>query len=168
MTEIVSQTDPKLIIIDALADFQKHAQQVIEKSKREILLLSTNLDPELFDQNVYADMLVDFVRRDRNSTVKILVKDIRPLIESGHCLLNLARRVSSKVEIRKLLKEPEDENHAFLMGDRKFLLYKHDDKNYQGFVNYNAAPESRSLADEFVYLWEQHSVLDPSLKTFVL
>jgi len=44
----------------------------------------------------------------------------------------------------------------------------HEDQVYNGFVDHEAAQESKSLADEFSYLWDKHSVLDPSLRTMLL
>lgn len=55
-----------------------------------------------------------------------------------------------------------------MIGDRKHLLYMHEDLVYNGFVNYEAAQESKSLADEFTYLWDKHSELDPALRTMLL
>ena len=108
------------------------------------------------------------VRKDRRAHVKVLVKDIRPVVEQGHRILNLARKLSSKIEIRKLLIKPEKDAISYLIGDRRHLLYMHEDQMYNGFVNFEAALESKGLAEEFTYLWDKHSELDPSLRIMLL
>lgn len=168
MVEKTTETDTNLVLIDELDDFSNHATQVVESSRREVLLLSKTLDPAIYNNEPFYQAVLDFARQDRNAQVKILVKDIQPVVEQGHRILNLARRLSSKVEIRKLLIKPEKDSITYLIGDRKCLLYMHEDQVYNGFVNYEAAQESKSLADEFSYLWDKHSVLDPSLRTMLL
>lgn len=168
MAEQASESDTSLILIDELEDFTKHSVQVVEASRREVLLLSKTLDPAIYNNEPFYQSILDLARNDRNVQVRILVKDIQPVVEQGHRILNLARRLSSKVEIRKLLSRPQKDSITYLIGDRKHLLYMHEDLVYNGFVNYEAAQESKSLADEFTYLWDKHSELDPALRTMLL
>lgn len=168
MVEQTSKTDTNLILIDELNDFSKHSLQVVGSSRREIILLSKTLDPAIYDNEPFYQGILDFARGDRNVQVKILVKDIKPVVEQGHRILNLARRLSSKIEIRKLLVKPEKDSITYLIGERRHLLYMHEDQVYNGFVNYEAAQESKSLADEFTYLWDTHSELDPALRTMLI
>lgn len=168
MAEQASESDTSLILIDELEDFTKHSVQVVEASRREVLLLSKTLDPAIYNNEPFYQSILDLARSDRNVQVRILVKDIQPVVEQGHRILNLARRLSSKVEIRKLLSRPQKDSITYLIGDRKHLLYMHEDLVYNGFVNYEAAQESKSLADEFTYLWDKHSELDPALRTMLL
>ena len=62
----------------------------------------------------------------------------------------------------------EKDSISYIIGDRKCLLYMHEDLLYNGFINYEALQECKSLADGFTYLWDKHSVLDPSLRTMLL
>ncbi len=168
MSEHVSETDENLILIDELEDFNNHSLKVIEASRREILIISKTLDPALFDTESLYQKVLDMARSDRNARVKILVKDIRPIVERGHRLLNLARRLSSKVEMRKLLGKTERDSISYVIGDRKQLLYLHEDQIYNWFVNYEGAVESKGLADEFDYLWDTQSEVHPSLRIMLI
>lgn len=168
MTEHVSENDQNLILLDELEDFSRSSLKVVELSRREVLLLSRTLDPALFNNEAFYQHLLDLARRDRNVRIRILVKDIRPVVEQGHRILNLARKLSSKIEIRKLLSRPEKDAIAYLIGDRRHLLYMHEDQIYNGFVHFDAAVECRGLADEFSYLWDKHSELDPALRSMLI
>ncbi|MEX1032585.1 MAG: hypothetical protein WDZ30_04445 [Cellvibrionaceae bacterium] len=164
MKEIQSEVDENLILLEDGEAFAKHARQIVEQGRRELAILSSSLDPYIYDRTDFADLVSSLARGDRKAEVRIQVKDIRPLVERGHRLLKLARRLSSKVHIRKLLIEPENDTRAYLIGDRGLLLYKHDDTEYKGFANYRAGPEANALLDVFNHLWEQHSTVDPSLR----
>lgn len=164
MTETISPTDTNLIQLEGEPAFLKHSKEIVKQCTREIHILSSELDRSIFTDEELVNMLSVFVRQERHCTIKILVKDIKPIIERGHALLALARRLSSKIIIKKLLMEPKDNAIAYLIGDKRLLLYKHSDSEHVGFVNYAAGPESNKLLEEFTYLWEQHSVADPELK----
>ncbi|MGI1677816.1 MAG: hypothetical protein K6L75_03735 [Cellvibrionaceae bacterium] len=168
MSEIVSPTDENLIQLEGEECFLKHAKKITAQATREICILSDELDRPIFNEQELVDTMSAFVRNNRNCTIKILVKNVRPIVERGHSLLLLARRISSKIIIKKLLLDPKDNAIAYVIGDKKLLLYKHSDKEYTGFVNYAAGPESKKLLEEFVYLWEQHSVEDPELKQLTI
>jgi hypothetical protein len=168
MSEKKSETDSNLILLDEPGDFKKHAVKVLEETRREILLLSDLLDPAVYDSEEFSDALSRFARGDRNAKVKILVKNIRPMVEQGHYLLRLARRLPSKIEIRRPTFEPKNTELAYLMGDRKYLLYKHEEGVYNGFVNYSAAVECLDLSEEFNWLWDKHSVVDASVRSILI
>ncbi len=130
--------------------------------------MSKTLDPAIYNSEDFYQHILDLARGDRNTQVKILVKDIQPVVEQGHRLLELARRLSTKVEMRKLLIKPAKDTICYLIGDRKDLLYMHEDQIYSGFVHYDAAQECKVLADEFSHLWEKYSEQDPALRSMLL
>lgn len=168
MAEKVSENDPRLVLLSAQEDFARHACQVVGESRRDVFVLSSRLDPGVFDTREFHQALIDFARGGRQASVRILVKDARPMVEQGHSILRLARRLSSKLEIRLLQAEPRNKDAAWLMGDRQHLLWQHDDGVYQGFVHYQARVQCQDLAEEFQLLWDRHSVLDPVLRSFRL
>ena len=168
MTEHTSEIDPNLILLDEFDDFIKHSLKLVESSRRELLIMTKTFDPDLYSNESFYQHVLDLARTDRYTQIRILVKDIQPVVEQGHRILELSRRLSSKVEIRKLLIKPQKDSIAYVIGDRKHLLYMHDDQDYNGFVYYEAAQECKSLADEFSYLWDKNSELDPALRTMLL
>lgn len=165
MNERQSETDPNLHLLGDAEAFATHALQIAEQTSRELVIVSDFLDPAIFNQANFADLVSRLARRHRHARVRILLKDIRPVVERGHKLLSLARRLSSKIEIRKLLTDAENDGRAYLIGDRDKLLYKHDDGEYKGFANYTGGPEASRLLVDFDNLWERHSELSPALRT---
>ncbi|MGQ9424558.1 DUF7931 domain-containing protein [Gilvimarinus sp. F26214L] len=168
MKERQSDTDEQLFLLEDVEAFAHHALRVATRARREMVLLSGTLDPILFDHAGFADAISALARSDRNARVRILVKQVHPLIERGHRLLELSRRLSSKVEIRKLTIEPENDAESYLIGDRDKLLYQHEPREYQGFANYNAGPEVRPILEVFDQLWARHSEQSPALRRLVI
>jgi hypothetical protein len=163
MKERQSESAQELFLLEDAEAFAHHAKEIVAGARRELAILGERLDSTIYDQPL-AELISRLARADRNARVRILLKDIQPITERGHALLDLARRLSSKVEIRKLLIEPENETEAFLVADRLQVLYQHSDGDYTGFANYQAGPEAAKLLDTFDHLWERHGEISPALR----
>lgn len=164
MKEVQSEASEHLWLLEDAEAFAKHAKKLAEQSARQICILSASLDPSVFDQEDFVDQVSRLARSDRRAQVRILVKDIRPMLDRGHQLLTLSRRLTSKVHIRKLLTDPQDKPHSYLLSDRGLLLYMHEEGAYKGFADYDAAPRVQQLLEDFSHLWEHHSEASPDLR----
>ena len=168
MSERVSDTDSNLILLDGVDAYRKHLLNLLANARRDIFILSDNLDSALFDDHDFVEALSAFVRSDRVANAKILVKESQAITEGHPGLRNLFRRISTKLSIRQLRYEPENNDRSYVVGDNELLLYIHDSSVYNGFVNYKAGPELTSIREEFIYLWEQHGCMIPELRELYL
>ena len=103
-------------------------------------------------------------RDTRQTEVRILVADPRPLVGSGHRLAQLAKRVPSTVLLRKLAEHPDWNDETILIRDLDGVLYKHGDSNSDAFyepASRAAAKRYRELFDELWRLSEE----DPDLRS---
>lgn len=159
----VSSVSPHLFLLDSVLDFETHALTLITQARRNIAILSKDLDETIYGSNNIVEALSAFARSSRNAQVQILVKDTKPLIETGHKLAKLHQRLSSKIQLRKLTVEPDNTDMGFMLCDTNALLYKNDDAFYKGFANFDAAVEVRRLRDTFDYVW-QYGEPEPELQ----
>ena len=168
MPEKPSDVDTALILLEGLEPFANHTLKIIRQARRKIIILSDVLDIAVYHNKGIVTALSEFARSDRNAHVSILVKQTRPLVERNHLILQLARRLPSKVSIRRLLIQPEDDARAYLISDHDTLLYQHQEGEYSGFANYAAKPEAQKIIEEFNYLWQRQSVEDIELRSLTL
>lgn len=150
-----SQTSKDLWLLSSAQDFQEHSIKMLIDCRRKLQILSESLDPILYAQASFVDAVSQLARSGPQVEIQILVKDFRPAIESGHKLLKLAQRLSSKILLKKMTQEPQNTEMAFMICDQSGLIYQNDKAVYKGFANYQAAPEIKSLREEFLYLWER-------------
>ena len=155
-----SSTCETLWLLDDITDFRTHSEQLIAQSRRSIAILTHDLDAQIYAAPAFIQHLSNFVRSSSNAQVQILIKDTKPAIETGHLLIRLAQRLSSKILVRKITVEPNNKEMGFMLGDADKLLYKNDDALHRGFFNSAAASEIKSLREEFNYLW-QYAELEP-------
>ena len=158
-----SPTSPDLFLLQGVADFQTFAAKLLAQTRRNLTILSHDLDTAIFNTDEFIDAVSQIARDSRAAHIQILVKDIQPILENGHKLVKLAQRLPSKISIRKLTIEPDDKNMGFILCDNTSLLYKNDDTVYQGFANFKAAAEVKHLRETFEYIW-QYGETDPELQ----
>lgn len=164
MAAVVSENNPEVFLLDELADFQSHALKAVRGSRRQICALSETLDASVYDTDEFRDAVRVLITADRYARARFLVKDTKPMTEHGHRLLQLARRLGERVEIRRLTIQPRNNNHAWLVVDDATLLYKHDESAYLGYVDHSAASKCKLLVEEFNHLWELYGEEDPNLR----
>jgi hypothetical protein len=158
-----SSASETLWLLDGVTDFRTYSEQLITQSRRSIAILTRDLDALVYATPECVQHLSDFVRSNRNAQVQILIKDTKPAIETGHLLMRLTQRLSSKILVRKMTVEPNNKEMGFMLGDTDKLLYKNDDALHRGFFNSAAASEIKSLREEFNYLW-QYGDLEPEFQ----
>jgi predicted GNAT family N-acyltransferase len=136
---------------------------VLDHPLREVRIYSPLLDHALFEHDSILDALSQFARSGPPATINILIHTSNLVISRGHRLLNLARRLSSKIEIRLVTAELQEDTRCFVLADQRAFFLMPDDHEYLGHSNAYDPVQSTQLAERFDYLW-QRSDHDPELR----
>jgi len=148
------------------SDCRDAIMQLIALARRKVLILSPNLDSALFAHDRTLAAISEFARRSRHASATVLVADTKAIAEIAHPLLELVRRVPSKIEMRRL----PDENvsiRSFVVVDGAAIWVQTDPQAYVGWFNLNDRVEARRLSDEFAALYDR-STDDPELRLLTL
>ncbi len=139
----------------------------LDSPLRSVCVYSQHLDHKLFDDAEVVSALSRFVRHGPPATLRILLHSSDLLVSRGHRLLELARRLDSKIFVRLVPRELAEDQHSFVVRDSLGYWMQPDFREYQGFSNAYDPVESARLVDRFDYLWER-SEEDPELRTLRL
>lgn len=137
--------------------------QYLAKPRRTLYLYSQHLDNSLFDHAEVIAALSGFVRAAASNQLRILIHSSQLAVARGHRLVNLARRLESKVEIRLVPTDMASEERTFLCWDNQGYWLLPDYSNYVGQTNDADPVLATRLAGEFERSW-QRSVSDPELR----
>jgi hypothetical protein len=162
-----SNSSKDLWLLEGLDDFRQESVKLLHQTRRSLAILSYDLDAQVYAENDFIESISAFARSSSGAIIQILIKDTQPAIAIGHPLIRLAQRLSSKILVRKITIEPNNKDMAYIISDTQGLLYKNDDKIYQGFVNYSAAIEIKTLREEFNYVW-QYAEAEPEFRLLSL
>jgi predicted GNAT family N-acyltransferase len=145
---------------------QPFAQLVVAQARlarRELRILSPRLDGRVFDNEELEDAIRSLLRQGRMSRVQILVQDARSMVQRGHRLLKLARRLPSSVEMRKLREHPDWNGDTLVVRDRDSLLALPAGDTDPGFYRPGDRARCQSEIARFDELWRVAEV-DPEFR----
>jgi len=131
---------------------------------RTVRIYSQELDHLLFDREDVADALSAFVRSGPPTRLLVLIHSSSSVVSRGHRLVELARRLNSKIEIRKVPSELAVDRHSCVITDERGYFLLPDHETYQALANPYDPVQATRLAERFDYLWE-HSETDRELRT---
>jgi predicted GNAT family N-acyltransferase len=135
--------------------------------RRELAILSPTLDRRVFSTEDLASGIRALLRRGRPCRARILIQDSRPLAQQGHLLLELARRVPSSMELRKLPEHPDWNGDTLVLRDRGAVLaFPGGDSNPGSYRPTDRARCETALA-RFEELWNA-GAHDPELRSLSL
>ncbi|MGB1111030.1 MAG: GNAT family N-acetyltransferase [Gammaproteobacteria bacterium] len=121
----------------------------------------------LLDDRELIETLSEFARSRRECSVRILIHDSGVARRSGHRLIPLIQRLTSKIELRRLPDDKQDRTDNFVISDERALLYQElhsrADGEYLSRTHDKGPLNARRYGKQFDELWELAQP-DPSLR----
>lgn len=155
------------ITLDSLNDAREMAVELVSAARREVHLYSPDLEPRLYDQPPFLHALRAFAIAGPRGRVSILTRDSGPAISRGHRLIELARRLTTCIEIRRTPDDMPERPDAFLVVDRRAVLHRPFWTRYEGTASADDPLQARLLVKEFEALWAT-ATPDPDLRRLYL
>ncbi|NOX51863.1 MAG: hypothetical protein GXP16_15200, partial [Gammaproteobacteria bacterium] len=154
---------PPPILFKGIVESRRALQDVVASAKRRLLILNPHLDHLLFDYNEVVEALSKFARSAARVEVSILIMDSKLIVERGHQVLELARRLDGKIRIRKLNENANAKTSSFVCADfdSYWLMPNYD--AYDGVLDLTNPVTNKRLTEVFVTAWEK-SFEDPELR----
>lgn len=147
--------------------FDELAIGLCQTASRHICILSPTLDNKVFDNRELAEALSALARSGRQSMIRILVQDSRAIVQRGHRLLELSRRLPTKVKLHKLAEHPDWKDQTLVIRDRDGVLFKPGDADHKGFYEPDSPSSAVHHLDLFEELW-RHSAQDIEFRSMGL
>lgn len=127
-------------------------------------IISRSLDSQVYNRVEIVDAISEFARRNRHSSVEILVYDCTDIIKNSHRLIHLAEKASSKINIRKLPGHLPPFNESLVIADNKGYLHNPQSDRYEGVVSFNDPTRCLELNKTFTDMWNLGEI-EPYLRT---
>jgi predicted GNAT family N-acyltransferase len=153
----------RAVAFDSEADARDAVLLVLERARRAAAISSADLDRAMFGNDRVLQLISDFARRSRHVHVRILIEDAKSIADESHPLLELARRLPSKVEIRRQSDDRTPSRGSFVVVDGAAVWIQPDRAQYVGWYNMHDRVEARRLTDEFAEAFDR-SLDDPELR----
>ncbi|MBB2496325.1 DUF7931 domain-containing protein [Aquipseudomonas ullengensis] len=170
------QREPAPFLLGSHADLERfahpqqiqaHALALLQQARHSLCLYTPDLEPWLYSHSSVQDACSRFLLASPKNHLRILLRDVSRPVKQGHRLLNLARRLTSNLHIRKINPDLPSEEAAYLLADSHGLLLRPQVEQYAGYALYNDPGRVRLRQAQFDQAWDT-SVLDPDLRSFLL
>lgn len=145
------------------ADNCDAALAIAQLARRRLALFTHDLEPQLYGTAEFVAAVKDLALSGRMTEVRILLADSTRATKEGHRLLELARRLSSRIEIRKPHRDYLDLAETFLIADEQGLLYRKLATRWEGFADTHEPLQAREQSKLFDEIW-QRSQQDPETR----
>jgi len=139
--------------------------ELCDSASRRLCIQSPRLDHDVFDREELVTAISALARRSRQTEVRILIADSRPLVSRGHRLLELARRLPSSVIIQKRDHHPAWNGETVVVRDFDGVLYHPGGASHRSFYEPGSRASTQRHLELFNELW-RYSEEDSDIRSF--
>lgn len=143
------------------------AVDLVCRARREILICSPTLDPALYNRAALTEALGHFIARRASNRIRIVVEDSEHMLLADVRLVELTRRFSDLILIRRLGEQHHGLAEMFLVADDDNCLHQQDITTIDATVDFHAPRLATALARRFEAIWTASEPV-PGLHTFRL
>ncbi|MDO3722502.1 GNAT family N-acetyltransferase [Marinobacter sp. chi1] len=137
---------------------EKHMLSLMDsvagQARQRIWLYDRFLEHELYDRFRFRELISQLARRHRLSEVRLLIHDDKPLVKRRHRLVELMRRLPSKIELRLTSDDHPSEDQPFLLADREGVVFRHDFYKPEGVAKFSDSGRVKLLSENFQRMWD--------------
>lgn len=133
------------------------------QARRQIDILTPDMEATLYDTADFLGALRRLAVDSTKTHVRILIADSERAVKRGHRLIEMARRLSTAIDLHQPGPESQIGREAFLLVDDRGLFWRADADELRASVSFNDPMGVRRLRAQFDGLWEE-SHPDPELR----
>lgn len=136
---------------------------MVSQARREIFVMSYDLDPPIYGHPDFVEALSRFARRNRNSQARFILRTSDKALKYGHRMLPLAQRLSSSILIRTPSDEHQDIVEPFMIVDGVAYIRRKEALRFDAEACFRDRRLVKGMRELFIEMWEQ-SEPDPKLR----
>ncbi len=155
----------ELLELGGARDNYHVALEMVRQAKREVYIVTPDLDPSIYGEEAFIEALSSFARQSHHAHARFLIKNSNKAIKQGHRLIPLAHRLGSRISLH----HPGFEHHsfmeAFMVVDGIGYIHRQQADRFDAEASFKAPLKSRDLRILFLEMWAR-SEPDPQLRRF--
>lgn len=151
-------------VISSLEEMRAAVDAVAANAQRLMSIYTPDLEPDLYDQNSFLEIVKRFVLARRFAKVRVLLSDSGRLLRDNNRFIAMGRRLTSCIDIRPALMAGRPRNAAqpggYLIADDRAIVYRVKMDRWDGVADLNNPPVARQYLDEFDEIWHASAIDD--------
>lgn len=149
--------------VERIADRRAAAAALAGQARRCLDILSPDLEASVYDHDAFLDAVRRLATRSPRTRIRCLVLDSHRAVRRGHRLIELARQLTSAIDLHRPGGAGEPPREAFLLADDRGFIHRVTADTAEALIGFNDPLRVRALRGRFDALWEE-STPDPEMR----
>jgi len=146
-------TNEPLTVLTSLEEARVAIDTAAALAQRMISIYTPDLEPDLYDQSAFLEIIKRFVLSRSFSKVRVLLVDPTRVMRDSNRFIAMGRRLSSYIDIRYVADHAPQRASAYLIADDRAIVYRLRADRWDGIADFNNPPVARLYLSEFDGVW---------------
>jgi hypothetical protein len=150
-------------VLSTLDEYRAAVAELVTRAQRSLSIYTPNLEPILYDQDCFLEPVKRLVLARGHARLRVLISDPARASREGNRFMQMARRLTSFIELRNVPAEYRNNPVAFIIADDRSIVYRPQASRWDGRVEYNEPDVVRRHLAYFDEVWAV-SLIQPELR----
>jgi hypothetical protein len=142
-----------LSVLTSLAEVRAAVNEIAATAQRLISIFTPDLEPDLYDQSAFLEVIKHFVLTRSFSKVRVLLAEPTRVMRDSNRFVAMGRRLSSCIDIRYAAAQASQRASAYLIADDRAIVYRMRSDTWDGVADINNPVAARLYLQEFDQVW---------------
>ena len=147
-----------LTVLTSLAEVRAAVNEIAATAQRLISIYTPDLEPDLYDQTAFLDVIKHFVLTRSFSLVRVLLAEPTRVMRDSNRFVAMGRRLSSCIDIRYVAAHSPQRASSYLIADDRAIVYRMRADTWDGVADINNQSAARTYLQEFDQVWNASAV----------
>ena len=147
-----------LTVLTSLAEVRAAVNEIAATAQRLISIYTPDLEPDLYDQTAFLEVIKHFVLTRSFSKVRVLLAEPTRVMRDSNRFVAMGRRLSSCIDIRYVAAQSQQRASAYLIADDRAIVYRMRADSWDGVADINNPVAARLYLQEFDQVWNASAV----------
>jgi hypothetical protein len=152
------QGSETLSVLTTLPEVRAAVNEIATGARRLISIYTPDLEPELYDQTSFLEIIKHFVLTRSFSKVRVLLAEPNRVVRDSNRFVSMGRRLSSCIDIRYVADRAPQRASAYLIADDRAIMYRMRADRWDGVADINNPPVAKLYLQEFDAIWNASAV----------
>jgi len=150
-------------ILATLDEYRAAVAEIVTRANRTLSIYTPDLEPQLYDQDCFLEPLKRLVLARGHARLRVLISDPARASREGNRFMQMARRLTSYIDLRNVAPEYRSNPCSFIVADDKAIAYRQQASRWDGIVEFNDTQVVRRYLAYFDEVWAG-SLIQPELR----
>lgn len=150
-------------IVSTLDEYQAAVIEIATRATRRLDIYTPDLEPMLYDQDGFLEPMKRLVLARSHARVRVLICDPARAAGHGHRFMQMARRLTSCINLRSVPGDHRCNPCAYIVADARAIAYRPHASRWVGFVEVSEQGINRRHVEHFESVWSG-SLVQPELQ----